>query len=71
MPAVLKKLTSLLLMLTFTITGFLVLAASVLVMTVESLITVISPIVGKKASLREPLIKGKAPSREAQIYLKL
>jgi hypothetical protein len=68
MTAVLKKLTSVVLMLGLTVGAFVVLAVSVVVMTAESLVSsLFSP--GKaanKRSLKERIIGGKVPSRESQ-----
>jgi hypothetical protein len=68
MTAVLKKLTSVALMLSLTVGAFVVLAVSVVVMTVESLVSsLFSPTkTAKKKSLKEPIIGGKVPSRESQ-----
>lgn len=68
MTAVLKKLTSVALMLSFTIGAFIVLAVSVVVMTAESLVSALflpakAP---KKRSLKENIIDGKISSRKPQ-----
>lgn len=68
MKAALKKLTSLALMLSFTVGAFVVLAVSVVVVMVESLVfSLFSPNkAAKKKSLKEPIIGEKVVSRESQ-----
>lgn len=68
MKAALKKLTSVALMLSLTVGAFVVLAVSVVVMTVESLVSsLFSPAkAAKKKSLKEPIIGEKGVSRESQ-----
>lgn len=68
MTAVLKKLTSVVLMLSLTVGAFVVLAVSVVVMTAESLVSsLFSPAkVGNKRSLKERIIGEKVSSRESQ-----
>lgn len=68
MTAVLKKLTSVALMLSFTVGAFIVLAVSVVVMTAESLVSsLFSPAkAANKRSLKEPIIGKKVASRESE-----
>ena len=68
MTAVLKKLTSVALMLGLTVGAFVVLAVSVVVMTAESIVSsLFSPAKsGKKRSLKKRIIDTKVPSRESQ-----
>ncbi|AFZ17721.1 hypothetical protein [Allocoleopsis franciscana] len=68
MTAVLKKLTSVALMLSLTVGAFIVLAISVVVMTAESLVSsLFSPAkAAKKKSLKERSIGEKGVSRESQ-----
>ena len=68
MTAVLKKLTSVVLMLSLTVGAFVVLAVSVVVMTAESLVSsLFSPTkAANKRSLKERIIDGKVSSRESQ-----
>ena len=66
-----KKLTSVFLMLVFTASAFIVLAVSVVLMTVESLISALLPqtTTSKKGTGKEEAVTQgvKAPSREAQM----
>lgn len=68
MTAVLKKLTSVVLMLGLTVGAFVVLAVSVVVMTAESLVSsLFSPAkAANKRSLKERIIDQKVTSRESQ-----
>lgn len=68
MTAVLKKLTSVVLMLGLTVGAFVVLAVSVVVMTAESLVSsLFSPAkTANKSSLKERIIGEKVTSRESQ-----
>ncbi len=68
MTAVLKKLTSVVLMLGLTVGAFVVLAVSVVVMTAESLVSsLFSPAkTANKRSLKERIIGEKVTSRESQ-----
>jgi hypothetical protein len=68
MTAVLKKLTSVVLMLSLTVGAFVVLAVSVVVMTAESLVSsLFSPAkTANKRSLKERIIDEKVSSRESQ-----
>jgi hypothetical protein len=71
MIAALKKLTSVLLMLSFTVFGFVMLAVSIVVMAAESLVSsLLSPAkTPKKGSLKEPITGVKLPSRESHSCL--
>ena len=72
MTAALKKLSSLLLMLLFTGFSFVVLAVSVVLLTVESLVSaVLSPTkTPKKGSLNEDITSKKVSSRQFQSFLR-
>ena len=73
MTAALKKLTSVLLMLSLTIVAFVALVASVVVMTAESIVSsLLSPAKsGNKKSFKEGMSQRKVPSRESQSRSKL
>jgi len=64
-----KKFSSLPLMLIFTAAGFIVLAASVILMTVESLISSLTPKISsaKAGNWKENFVPSKSPSIDPQV----
>lgn len=69
MKSSVAKISSLPLMLIFTAAGFLVLAASVVIMTVESLISSLMPATParKAESWKKSFVKSELPSTDAQL----